>query len=145
MNLFPTINLPTIATPQSSNENKFVRSPKFDWLTGDFVLDSSGRMILADERESFESWCLKVCQTERNTRLAYSDKIGVELENALKLPTPEAAKSAIIRTLTEALMIHPLTEAIKNFSFGGDGDGLRVTFDVQSKIFDESISISVTY
>ena len=144
-NLYPNVTLPTLVTPTSRTEQKLMPAPKFDWLTGDFILDGAGRMCLADPKESFESWILKICQTERGTRLAYSDVIGVEIESALKLTSPEAAKSAIIRTLTEAIMVHPAVEYVKNFKFTGDADELRITFSVKAKNFPEESNFSVVY
>lgn len=143
--LYPQINLPTLVAPRSNAttpENKI--APKFDWDTGEFVFDSAGRAVPADDKDRFETWCLKVCSTERNTRLAYSDKVGVEFEGLPQMSDPEAVKSTIIRTITEAILVHPQAEWVKNFSFGRAGDELQVSFEVKGKGFEES-NLTVTY
>ena len=82
--LYPEINLPTIIVPQTVRRKKYSPAPSFDFATGDFKLDSHGRMILDDGQEAFEKWCMKTCMVERGTRLAYSDKIGIEFETVSK-------------------------------------------------------------
>lgn len=142
MGLYPEINLPTIAIPQSS-QVKYLPAPNFDFATGEFALDSHGRMTFADGREAFAQWCMKVCMVERNTRLAYSDKIGVELIDALKEPTAAAVKSSIARTLTEAILIHPLAEYVKNFTFRMEADKLQISFSVKGRDLPEQ-TLTVT-
>ena len=144
-NLYPEVNLPSIVTPTSESEIKLRPAPKFDLSSGDFILDSAGRMIIADPQEAFQTWCIKACMTERGERLAYSDNYGIEFEAAMQMSSAEAAKSAIIRTLTETLMAHPATEYVKNFHFTGDGDELNITFDVKAKPFTKTFTITVTY
>ncbi len=143
--LYPEINLPTIIAPQTVSRKKYSPAPSFDFATGDFKLDSHGRMILDDGQDAFEKWCLKTCMVERGTRLAYSDKIGIEFETAAKKSSPEAVKSAIIRTLTEAILVHPAAEYVKNFNFELEGDNLRVTFDVKGRDLPETFTVSVIY
>lgn len=142
-NLYPEINLPTLIPPRTSNAKKNFVAPKFDFDAGDFLFDSAGRIKLADTRESFEQWCIKVCLTERNSRACYSNDYGVEFEDALKSGNA-AAKSMLIKTLTEAILCHPRAEYVKNFSFELEGDGLKISFDAKGKDFDES-NLSVVY
>lgn len=143
-NLLPSFELPTIKIPQSQSELKYRPSPNFDFEVGDFVLNSHGRMTLADGREAFEQWCLKTCMVERSTKLAYSDKIGVEMIDALRQPSSEAIKSAIIRTITEALSIHPAVESVRQFEFKLIADRIQITFTVKARNLSE-IKLSVTY
>ena len=142
--LYPEVNLPTILSPQSSRQQKYKPAPKFDFETGDFILDGHGRMIFDDGQTAFEKWCVKNCMVERGSRLAYSDKIGIEFEQIASKSSPEAVKSALIRTLTEAILVHPAAEFVKNFSFSSDGDELRVTFDVKGRDLPVT-KISVVY
>ena len=143
-NLFPELNLPTILTPRSQREFKYRPSPNFDFEVGDFVLDSRGRMTLADGQESFAQWCIKTCLTERRTRLAYSEKIGVEMNSAVKEPTSAAVKSAVARTITEAILVHPAAVAVKNFKFQIEADKVRVDFTVQARDLPD-VNLSVVY
>ena len=142
--LYPEVNLPTIAIPQSSRQQKYKPAPNFDFATGDFILDGHGRMTFDDGQSAFEKWCIKTCMVERGSRLAYSDKIGIEFEQIASKRSPEAVKSALIRTLTEAILTHPAAEYVKNFSFELEGDNLRVTFDVKGRDLPE-MNLTVIY
>lgn len=144
-NLYPQVDLPTILTPQVQSRKKYLPAPNFDFAAGDFITDSHGRMIFADGQEAFEQWCMKTCMVERGTKLAYSDKIGVEIERAVKEPSTEAIKSAIVRTLTEAILVHPAAEYVKNFEFAIDGDRLKVTFTVKGRDLPEEFTANVFY
>ena len=137
--IYPEINLPTLVAPRrksTSNQNK--ATPYFDFRFGEFSFAPSGKPIMASPREAFEQWCIKVCYTERNTKLAYSDKIGVEFHELAGMNDIQAVKSKIIRTITEAIMVHPAAERVKNFSFKIEGDNVWVSFDVKAKYLDES-------
>ena len=145
-NLYPTVNLPSLMKPQiSDSEKKYRNAPLFDFQTGDFLRDGAGRIVMADGKEAFAQWCLKVCVTERGTKLAYSDKIGTEITSAVKESDAESVKSSIERTITEALMVNPVTEYVKNFSFSIDGDHLFVNFVVKGKNWAEEIALKVGY
>ena len=51
---------------------------------------------------------------------------------------------SIERTVTEALMVRPATEYVKDFVFEHDGDSLKVTCTVKGKEWNED-TISVSY
>lgn len=143
MGIYPEINLPTLLTPRKSSKYTQKISPKFDWNTGEFLFSPGGKIKMSTPEETFEQWCVKVCTTERFSRLAYSDKYGVELEKISTMSDIEAAKSEIIRTITEAIMVHPQTELVKNFSFKVVADSIWVSFDVKAKSFDKVSRIEV--
>ena len=117
--LYPTFNLPAVvADNERPKKRSYKQSFFFDYEVGDFLRDGANRFVLAEGREAFCQWCLKQCATERGTKLAYSDKIGVEIVRAAKEENDIAAvESAIQRTITEALMVNPETEYVKNFQF----------------------------
>ena len=143
-NLYPTLKLPTLITPRTAaGQKKYYPAPYFDYESGDFLFDSAGRPIMASGKETFEQWCLKVCTTERGTCLAYSDKIGGEFEAAMKMPDVEAVKSSIIRTITETILVNPVTEWVKNFSFESVGDELKVSFDVKGRQWQEVSHLTI--
>lgn len=144
-NLFPTFNLPTITPRSAPTARRYYQSPYFDFESGDFVFEPSGKIKMATGREAFEQWCLKVCMTERGTRLAYSTDIGTEFEAAMKMPSVEAVKSSVVRTITESIMCHPCAEWVKNFVFRAAGDSLWVTFDVKGRDWAESSTLTVKY
>lgn len=145
MGLYPTFDLPKMTAPKGSKVTEYKGAPYFDFDVGDFVLDGAHRPTMANGKEAFCQWCLKVCATERRTRLAYSDSIGVEIQKAAKDCKDIAAlQSAIERTITEAILVNPAAELVKNFSFQYDGDHLWVTFTVVSTPYGEE-TLRVVY
>lgn len=144
--LYPTINLPPLMAPRSQPAQKVYKiAPYFSFEVGDFLFDSAGRPVMASGKETFEAWCIKVCATERGTRLAYSDKIGTEFESAMKEPDPNAVKSSIVRTITESILVNPVAEWVKNFSFASEGEHLRVSFEVKGRPWADASELTVTY
>lgn len=145
--IYPTFNLPAVTADSELQKKKsYKQSFFFDYATGDFLRDGANRLVLAEGREAFCQWCLKQCATERSTKLAYSDKIGVEIVKAVREESDiKAIESAIQRTITEALMVNPETEYVKNFRFAWDGaDRLLVSFVVKGHEWDED-TLAVTY
>lgn len=144
--IYPTFNLPTMTDSSPVQEQQIYKpAPMFDFESGDFVRDGANRIVLADGQEAYMEWCLKQCVTERNTRLAYSEKIGVEIISAAKNNDIIAIESAIERTITEALMVNPATEYVRNFAFSWEGgDSLHVSFVVKGRQWKEQ-TLSVTY
>lgn len=145
--LYPTFNLPAVvADRERSKKKSYKQSFFFDYTTGDFLRYGANRLVLAEGREAFCQWCLKQCVTERDTKLAYSDKIGVEIVKAVQEESDiRAIESAIQRTITEALMVNPETEYVKNFRFSWNGtDSLLVSFVVKGHEWDED-TLTVTY
>lgn len=143
--IYPTFNLPDLITSGLTAEQKtYKQSLYFDYEKGDFRRDAANRLVLATGQEAFEQWCLKQCVTERNTKMAYSSKIGVEIESAVKRETNIiAVESTIQRTITEALMVNPATEYVRNFEFTWDGsDSLKVSFTVKGKAWPEEILLT---
>ena len=144
-NLYPTIELPTLISPQTSQPKKYYPAPNFDFETGDFLFDSAGKIVMADGREAFEQWCLKACMTERGTRLSYSDNYGVEMEDALKFNDAGAVQSSVVRTVTETILANPKAEYVKNFSFELSGDELKISFDVKGRDWQEVSRLTLSY
>ena len=137
--IYPTINLPTLVAPRRkplTSSNKI--APFFDWRSGEFIFNPDGKIKFATPKETFESFCIKTCLTERGTKLAYTDRFGVEFNELAGMNDNEAVKSKIIRTITEAIMAHPQTAWVKEFSFRIVADSVQVSFTVKGKDFDES-------
>lgn len=106
-------------------------APNFDFKKGDFVRDAAGKIIYTDGHEAWRQWCIKTALTERDAYIAYTTNIGVEMDEAGRQRTRAARLSAVERTITEALMVHPMTESVRAFEFKFLGDGsLAVSFDV---------------
>lgn len=142
--LFPVWEVPQVQTPAAATERKYRRSVSFDFEAGDFARDGSGNMVEADGREAYIQWCLKACDTERFTCLAYSADIGTETIEALAQPTRQAVESAIERTITEALMVNPKTEYVRGFTFRWEADALSCSFTVKGQDWEE-MTISKKY
>ena len=87
-----------------------------------------------------------VPKTMCGTKLAYAEKIGVEIVRAVQEESDiRAIESAIRRTITEALMVNPETEYVKNFRFVWEGaDSLLVSFVVKGHEWDEDM-LTVAY
>ena len=127
--LYPTFEPPTIVEqeqPQLTPE--YPKSYLFDFEKGDFVLDGAGRIVIADGYWAWVQWCVKTVLTERFTCLAYSWNYGAEIEQAIKHPDRALVEMEIERTITEALMVDPRTESVRDFSFKWYADELYVSF-----------------
>ncbi|MBE8949781.1 MAG: DUF2634 domain-containing protein [Quinella sp. 3Q1] len=134
--LYPEIKLPTLNAAAQVEQFKKI-SPAFDWLTGEFIFNQRGKLVAADPSTTLENWCLKVSQTERGTRLCYSDKIGVELRGLPQVKNIERARAQVIRTISEALLVHRQVQCVKNFSFRAEADYALATFDIKFKNREE--------
>lgn len=144
--IYPTFNLPSLIAPGTkSAQKKYKSSLMFDYQTGDFVRDGAKKLMTCDGHEAWVQWCLKQLVTERHTKLAYSNKLGVEIVSAIRDEEDiEAAKLAIERTITEALMVNPVTEYVRDFEFSFEGDSLYVTFHVKGKEWDNEEALQLT-
>lgn len=130
-NLYPTFEMPELAEQQQAQpEPEYPKSYLFDFEKGDFVLDGAGRIVIADGHRAWAQWCVKTVLTERFAFLAYSWDYGVEIEEALKNPNRAAIEAEVERTITEALMVDPRTESVRDFSFRWQADELYVSFTV---------------
>lgn len=140
--LFPVFDMPEIPDTEEAEET-YRPSVYFDFYKGDFVRDGANRMTVASGRDAYIQWCLKVASTERLTCLAYSEDIGVELEDMEDLPDRESRESEIERTITEALLVHPATEYVTDFEFTHQGDETWCTFTVKGYPWDENEALTV--
>ncbi|WHH58317.1 DUF2634 domain-containing protein [Petroclostridium sp. X23] len=138
--LFPVFEAPEVLQETTTETQKFKRSYYFDYETGDFAKDGGNRVRQADGHTAWAQWCLKIVQIERYACLAYSSDIGIEMEEVRKQPTRKAAEAVLERTITEALLVHPMTESVRGFSFQWDGDNLGTEFTVYPK---EGVAITI--
>lgn len=135
-NLYPVADVPEIPA-DAAGARKYKPSLFFDFEQGDFRLDGAGNLTIAEGREAYYQWCRKAAVTERFACLAYGDDLGVDMEDALAQGDAAAVESAVERTLTEALMIHPLTEYVREFTFTREGDALFCAFTVKGMEWEE--------
>lgn len=138
--LFPAFDLPDVPESKEQKERYFP-SAYFDFYTGDFRRDGANRVVAAEGKDAYIQWCLKVVSTERETCLAYSSDIGVELEQVQN--DRAQAESDIEKTITEALMINPATEYVRDFEFEHEGDSLFCSFTVKGFPWVDDITLKI--
>lgn len=141
--LFPVFDLPEIPD-DPVYEERYRPSVFFDFETGDFVRDGANKLVRADGREAYMQWCQKVVATEREQFLAYSDDIGTEFEDMEDFPDRDTKESEIERTITEALMVHPATEYVRNFVFEYVSGKAYVSFTVKGFHWEEEETITTS-
>lgn len=141
--LFPVFEVPDVIEESSEYDNQYKRSVKWDVEKGDFARDSSGRMVECDGREAFMIWCFKTVQTERYACLAYPSAIGVEMEAATEDDDEKTVESMVQRTITDALMVNPRTEFVRDFIFSWDGDTMHCTFSVKGIEWEDTFEITI--
>lgn len=105
-------------------------APSFDFEQGDIALDGAGRVIMADAREAWLMWCVKMVLTEKGACLAYSDNVGTSMNWALEQTERAAQQEALINAITDALRADPSrrTLSVGDFSFAFSGDSVQIDF-----------------
>lgn len=84
-----------------------VKTPLFDFDTGDFVLNKSGKMRVASPDEAWGQWCVKSVATPRYHLLAYGQNYGVDEEGAMAELDTESKLNALEAEITDALLADP--------------------------------------
>lgn len=135
-NLFPVFDVPE-AVDNGIEKKKYNPSVYFDYELGDFLRDGAHRMVESDGKTAYIQWCRKIVETERFTCLAYGTDVGTEMYDALNKGDYKAVESSVERTITEALMINPKTEYVREFEFSWVNADLRVSFVVKGRGYDE--------
>lgn len=132
MGLFPEFEIPSMApATEQSSKNQNVKSYFFDFKTGDFRINGSGKAVLADPVDSWIQWCVKAVNTERFRYRAYSQQYGAELEGVNQYDQ-KGRESWIERTISETLLADPLqrTAYAKDFSYFWKSDTVKIVFTV---------------
>lgn len=142
-NLLPAVDVPDADGEQSVYDVRYKSSMAWDPIAGDFVRSATGRILTAEGREAYTTWCHKMIQTERYKCLAYSDEMGAEMERALSQSDTETVESMVRRTVTEALLVNPRTESVGDFSFTWDGDEMHCKVTVKGVEFDDNIVLEI--
>lgn len=144
--LFPTFAVPKVVGEEKKPENRMKGSLYFDFAKGDFLLNSEGNIESATPYEAWCQWCMKTVYTQRFAFLGYSGQVGTELEEALNETTKKAQESALIRTITEALLADPYsrTKRVYSFLFQWGTDSLEVTFTVMG-VWDKDATMTAKF
>lgn len=128
MGLFPVVDVPEFEEDEEDYDREYRPSPAWDLTTGDFVRDTTGKILMNEGLEAYRIWCVKAVQTARYGCAAYDEDIGSEIEAAMKEADENAVELAIERTITETLLENPRTESVEDFSFSWKGDSVKVVF-----------------
>lgn len=141
--LFPVVDVPEFIEESEEYDTQYKRSVHWDFEKGDFARDGANRMIEADGRMAYATWCYKIAQTERFQCLAYPDSIGTEMERAMEDSDEKTVESMVQRTVTEAVMVNPRTEWVRDFIFTWNGDNMTCSFSVKGIDWDEPFLITI--
>jgi hypothetical protein len=141
--LYPVFDVPEITAQTTPEKEHYKPSVYFDFAAGDFTRDGANRMVEATGKEAYAQWCMKIIATERDTCLAYSTRIGTEMEYAAAQPDHASVEASVERTVIEALMVNPKTEYVRDFVFTWSGTTLSATFKVKGLGLDE-IKLALT-
>ncbi|GAC41251.1 DUF2634 domain-containing protein [Paenibacillus popilliae] len=126
--LFPTFDVPALVNAAADNQVQYPQSWLYDFENKRVVMDGSGRAVMVDGLTAWAQWCIKAASTLRFTHLAYGPDFGTEREGAWRQPTRKATESELERTITEALIVDPRTDTVRDFAFTWSGDELLVSF-----------------
>lgn len=129
-------------------DTEYKRSLKWDPGTGDFVRDSSNRIMECDGHEAYAIWCYKMVQTVRDAHASYIEEIsgndlGVDTDGIEQEDERETVESMLERGYTDAIMVNPRTESVSDFNFVWEADTVTCSFQVSAKDWDETIQISI--
>lgn len=91
----------------------------FDDGLEDFKRDGSMKLVECSGLEAWIQWCKKVIQTKRYVCQAYSDDIGIDIEQAFQAGSREEAESILENEIVEALEADPYgrTEFVQSVTF----------------------------
>lgn len=131
LGLYPAFELPEVYGEDEERKRAYRPAPLFNFETGDFVRDAMGRVAFGDGKAAYEQWCVKMLSTQFSACLAYPD-LGVDGEGALVETGRAAIQAALEKAIIEALMHHPATRRVKEFSFEWDSDAVKASFTVES-------------
>ena len=136
--LYPVFDIPDLYEDDAETEadtQELKAGPLFDFTTGDFALDGQNRVIFVDGRDLFMIWVVKALQTQVGAYRSYYN-FGIDREGSEDQPDWEAVKSALERTIIEALTANPQVEEVGDFIFDWEGSSLYATFLVTPKNWD---------
>lgn len=137
------VDVPEFIKESASYDTKYKRTVKWDPEKGDFARDGANKVVECSGEEGFMIWCFKAAQTERYSCLAYTNDIGVELEEALAADNQKVVESMVQRTVMEALKVNPRTEYVTDFKFTWNADEMHCTFLVKGIEWDKLFRISI--
>ena len=121
-------------------------APYFDTKTGDFLLNGSGQIIMADEITAYTQWCESILATDRYNHGAYTDDIGIDYNEIFAASDRAEAELIIESEISEALACDPYkrTKFVQNVEFDWTGPD-EVMVSVEIVAFDnEHVTVNTT-
>lgn len=131
--LFPEFVVPEILEQHIKDTNKsFKVSYNFDFVKGDFILDGTGKVVIASKIKTYNDWVVKTLDTERFENYFYSTDEGVEIERIFKMKDRKVIEMELEKTITDAILADKLNRGkfLKNFEFIWLNNELEVLFDI---------------
>ncbi|MZK53684.1 DUF2634 domain-containing protein [Clostridium beijerinckii] len=128
-NLFPTSSVYTAVLTDTSNID-YKGTYAFDFETGEFIRNADGSIKVLSEFEAYVQWCQKAMSTRRYKYRAYTSKFGKDIIGSTL--DQDAIELELKRTTQEALMVHPLTKSVDDFTFTWDDSSVDYTYQVTS-------------
>lgn len=125
------------------NLDDFKKSYAYDFEKGDFKRGPDGKILLVDRLEAYIQWCQKSLLTKRLKHLSYTDVYGQEYYTLIGEGLSKAAIELEVERMTrEALMVHPYTKEVNNFTFtwSQNKEELYFEFDVMT-VLDELFTL----
>lgn len=126
--LFPTFDVPEVSVPSANNLPEYPVSYKYDFENSDFVIDGAGRLVEISGHEAWVQWCVMSVMTERFEALVFDASMGVDYDGMKQQPNRETRQAWLEREITEALLVDPRTESVRDFTFTWPGDAVYVGF-----------------
>lgn len=130
--LYPVVDIPDFVEDEDIYDSDYKPSLAWDLEQGDFIRNMSNQIQQSDGVEAYKIWCIKTVHTQRFSCLAYDDDIGTDMDEAVSEEDENAIELAIERTIEEALMVNPRTEAVEDFYFVWETDAIYVSFTVSA-------------
>jgi hypothetical protein len=128
-NLFAVGSLETV-TIKENKKIEFKGTYAIDFETGEFIRNPDGSIKVLDEFEGYIQWCEKVMLTARYKYKAYSSRYGKDIIGSFK--DEKAMELEIKRITQEALMVHPMTESVDDFSFNWMNGEVYYEYEVKT-------------
>lgn len=95
------------------------KSISFDERLGDFQRDGAKKLVESSGIEAWIQWCLKILKTKRYVCQAYSDDVGIDLEQVFQAESREEVEILLEKEIVEALEADPYgrTEVVQSVEF----------------------------
>ncbi|MDH6351935.1 DUF2634 domain-containing protein [Brevibacillus sp. 1238] len=132
MSIFPLL----LVEEESSERERppipnVLRTYKFDFETGQFVVRPDGKSVMIDGEEALLQKATKALRTDRYTFPIYSSDYGHELKEIIRGSGTRAWKQAeATRLVREALEYLYGIERCEKFAFEWDSNKLKIFFSI---------------